>query len=194
MRLSAEQIDRDRPLRDDLQKRDGERPCGQSSQDDDQAHRLISGITACSAANPNTPISRGSRNSAAPPDRSAHQHSDRRARAKNNRPPMPGRRQRGSTSLVDAINHKERTLPPPHQRALNLTAPSADISAGPNFVRRSLGPQHLTKPRTPLAEQVHRVSSHKPATGGAGQTSCHPVKNRGHEAFWIESVKLRTQR
>ena len=122
------------------------------------------------------------------------QHSDRRARAKNNRPPMPGRRQRGSTSLVDAINHKERTLPPPHQRALNLTAPSADISAGPNFVRRSLGPQHLTKPRTPLAEQVHRVSSHKPATGGAGQTSCHPVKNRGHEAFWIESVKLRTQR
>src|SRR5258705_8196702 len=24
--------------------------------------------------------------------------------------------------------------------------------------------------RTPLAEQVHRVSSHKPATGGAGQT------------------------
>ena len=48
--------------------------------------------------------------------------------------------------------------------------------------------------RTPLAEQVHRVSIHKPATGGAGQTSCHPVKNRGHEAFWIESVKLRTQR
>ena len=48
--------------------------------------------------------------------------------------------------------------------------------------------------RTPLAEQVHRVSSHKPATGGAGQTSCHPVKNRGHEAFWIESVKFRTQR
>ena len=48
--------------------------------------------------------------------------------------------------------------------------------------------------RTPLAEQVHRVSSHKPATGGAGQTSCHPVKNRGHQAFWIESVKLRTQR
>src|SRR6478735_6769018 len=43
----------------------------------------------------------------------------------------------------------------------------------------------------PLAEQVHRVSSHRPATGGAGQTSCHPVKNRGHEAFWIESVKLR---
>jgi hypothetical protein len=48
--------------------------------------------------------------------------------------------------------------------------------------------------RTPLAEQVHRVSSHKPATGGAAQTSCHPVRNRGHQAFWIESVKLRTQR
>jgi hypothetical protein len=48
--------------------------------------------------------------------------------------------------------------------------------------------------RIPLAEQVLRVSSHKPATGGAGQTSCHPVKNRGHQAFWIESVKLRTQR
>ena len=46
----------------------------------------------------------------------------------------------------------------------------------------------------PLAEQVHRVSSHKPATGGAGQTSCHPVKNWGHQAFWVESVKLRTQR
>ena len=46
---------------------------------------------------------------------------------------------------------------PPHQRALNLTAPSADISAGPNFVRRSLGPQHLTKPRIPLAEQAYRV-------------------------------------
>ena len=27
-----------------------------------------------------------------------------------------------------------------------------------------------------------------------GKPSCHPVKDRGHEAFWIESVKLRTQR
>ena len=77
------------------------------------------------------------------------QHSDRRARAKNNRPPMPGRRQRGSTSLVDAINHKERTLPPPTPKGLKSDRAVGRYLSGAKFREAITGATTLDESQNP---------------------------------------------
>jgi hypothetical protein len=77
--------------------------------------RLIAlfGITACSAANPNTPISRGSRNSA-PPDRSAHPAF---------RSPRPSQKQRATHAWpTTARVHQPRRRHQPQGR--DATAPT----------------------------------------------------------------------